>query len=234
MSAYLNIALTVITTVMVLVAAAKVLWQTNEASVSTPSRHSRVQTVSGLSISHSEMTHVRGSGRIALVEFSDFECPFCSRHANTTARTIATKWLSPGYIRHVFFNYPLPIHSSARKASEAVECASNQGRYWEMHERLFASFPALQFRDLMAHASRVGVDSTTFAACLDSGETTARVERDIEVGRRLGVSSTPVFFIGTVEEDGGVRLVRRIDGAVPFEHFDTALSEFGAVGRNNR
>ena len=160
-----------------------------------------------------------------LVEFADYECPFCARHAQTTAPTIKTNLLDSGDIRHVFFNFPLAIHPHAQKAGEAAECAANQGRFWEMHERLFSDPKALDLPDLSRRAEIIGLDGTKFSACLESGETTAKVHADLEEGRRLGVNSTPAFFVGTVQPDGAVKLQKRINGAVPFEEFDSVVKE---------
>lgn len=203
-------------------AAGTLLWRT---AVAKPPERSLVETVDGLSIPPDKVVHVRGTGRLAIVEFSDFECPFCSRHARTAGRQIETELLNAGRIRHVFFNFPLANHSRAQKASEAAVCAAKQGRFWEMHHRLFESSATLDGNDLLARAGGLPVDAGRFAACLINGESAADVLRQVEIGRRLGVRSTPAFLIGTVEQDGAITFVRRITGAAAFTHFKAVVDE---------
>src|SRR3990172_7564235 len=99
-------------------------------------------------------------------------------------------------------NFPLEsIHPYALKAGEAAECASEQGKYWEMHDRLFANQQTLSELDLLKHARAIGVEHNRFAECL-KGATTARIREDVAEGRRLGVQSTPTFFLGEVQANG--------------------------------
>lgn len=184
-----------------------------------------VETVSRLGIPAENVTHVRGNGRLALVEFSDFECTFCARHARTAARQIDTQLVNTGRIRHVFLKFPLPNHPRAQKASEAAACAAKQGRFWEMHDRLFENSATLEHDDLVRRAGGLGVDLGRFTECLKSGETRADVLREAEVGRRLGVRATPTFFVGTVEQNGAITFLRRINGAVAFAHFKSVVDE---------
>jgi protein-disulfide isomerase len=179
------------------------------------------------------ITHVRGTGSVALVEFADYECPFCARHAKETAPTIKEELLDSGQIQHVFFNFPLAIHAHAQKAGEAAECAARQGRFWEMHERLFEDTSALADTDLIAKAAAIGLDVTKFRECLTSGATASDVRADLDEGRRLGVNSTPSFFVGVRQPDGTISLLRRISGAVPFATLSEAI-QAAAVSQRAR
>jgi protein-disulfide isomerase len=171
------------------------------------------------------ITHQRGIGRVALVEFSDYQCPFCARHARSTAVTIKTQLLDSGSIRHVFFNFPLEVHSRAELAAYAAECAGAQGRFWEMHDLLFMDPNFLEPSDLARYAKQLDLDTSSFHGCLDSNATADRVHSDVVEGQRLGVYATPSFFIGKVDSVGAIELFQRIDGAVPFEHFEKAVLE---------
>lgn len=211
-------------TVLVIVAAVALLWSLYQRPALL-GRGSRpiVEDVTGLSIPASNVTHVRGSGRVVLVEFADYECPFCARHAQTTASAIDKELIDSGEIQHVFFNFPLSIHPRAQKAGEAAECAAQQGRFWEMHQQLFQDPKALEISDLSARAESLALDRAKFMKCLEDGDTAEMVRADLVEGRRLGVTSTPAFFVGIRQPNGAITLVKRIYGAVPFETFSEAI-----------
>jgi protein-disulfide isomerase len=140
-----------------------------------------------------------------------------------TGPTINEKMIDSGQIRHVFFNFPLAIHPHAPKASEAAECAGKQGRFWEMSESLFADPQKLDVADLVVRSETIGINPALFKKCLDSGETADKIRRDVDEGRRVGVNATPTFFIGSVNDDGSIELVTRLNGALPFEEFEKAV-----------
>jgi protein-disulfide isomerase len=143
---------------------------------------------------------------ITIVEFSDFQCPFCGQ-AEATVRKVLERY--QGKVRLVYRDYPLPFHAMAEKASEAALCAADQGKYWEMHERLFADQAALAVVQLESHARQLGLDVTRFDQCLSSGEKSALIDRSKKAGEAVGVNGTPAFFING----------RPLFGAVPFEKF---------------
>jgi protein-disulfide isomerase len=115
----------------------------------------------------------------------------------------------------------------ALKASEAAECASKQGRFWEMHERLFANSATLSPDGFVRHAESIGLDGDAFSECLEHRQTLEKIRDDQAEGRRLGVTGTPAFFLGMVRADGGIDLVRRIRGSVPSEVFTTHVAKLG-------
>ncbi len=129
---------------------------------------------------------------ITIVEFSEYQCPFCGR-ITPTLRQIEEKY--PGKIRLVFKDFPLPNHAQAPKAAEAAHCAGEQGKYWQLHDRLFANQQQLQVPELKAHAVAVGLDQAAFDQCLDSGKHAAIVQTDVELGSEMGVQSTPTLYI---------------------------------------
>lgn len=149
---------------------------------------------------------------ITIVEFSDYQCPFCARVTPTMDRVMKTY---AGKVRRVFKDFPLPSHPQAPKASEAARCAGDQGKYWEMHARLFANQAALQVDQMKKTASTLGIDQAAFDQCLDGGKYTARVSADLDQGEGLGVNSTPSLFING----------RPLIGAQPFEVFKQVIDE---------
>ena len=166
-----------------------------------------------------KLTHMRGNGDVVLVEFADYQCPFCAKHSVETAPLIERELISAGKLRHTFFHFPLTqIHADAFTASEAAECAGHQGKFWEMHERLFANRLALKRPDLVAYATALKLEVPQFEKCL-AGETSERVRSDVEEGKRLGVTGTPAFFLATLEKDGSLQLIRKISGAASYETF---------------
>ena len=136
--------------------------------------------------------------RVTIVEFADFECPYCARAAETVHQVLAAY---PDQVRLVFRHFPLSFHARAPKAAEAGACAEEQGKFWELHDALFES-QALEVDELKEQAGRVGVDRAKFDACLDSGRMAARVKKDQSVGEQAGVSGTPAFFINGIVLSG--------------------------------
>ncbi len=150
------------------------------------------------------------SAPITIVEFTDFQCPFCARASVTIARVVAAY---PGKIRWTVRHYPLPIHADAPLAHRAALAANAQGKFWEMHDTLFANQRALKRADLVGYASRLGLDVDRFTADLESDRFDAVVQRDMADGTKLGIDGTPTFFVN------GHRLV----GAVPYETVTAAV-----------
>jgi protein-disulfide isomerase len=206
----------------VTLAAALLLWTQAENRWLRPTPRPQPIDVIGLTIDPSQVRHAKGSGAVVIVEFTDYECPFCAQHTRKTGPNIEKRLVETGIARHVVFNFPLErIHPRARKAAEAAECAARQGHYWEMHERLFSS-DALSEQELMQFADALGLERTAFARCL-AGEAAGTITADLAEGRRLGVDSTPTFFVGALQADGSIRLAKRLNGAMPFEDFQRVV-----------
>lgn len=203
--------LDVASTIAVIVAAGVVVWKL--ALSGRPSAPAAAaEDAQGL-IEASQIRHVEGGGRLAIVEFSDFECPFCGEHARSALPEIKRKLVDPGRARYVAMHFPLvAIHRQAMQAAEAAECAARQGRFWEMHARLFDRQGQLSPSALGEHARALGLDAAPFERCLEQRETLAKVRADLSIGRRLGVSATPTIFLGTVRDDGSIELHKMIRG----------------------
>lgn len=149
---------------------------------------------------------------VTIVEFSDFECPYCSR-ANETLAKVEEAY--EGKVRIVFRDYPLSFHPNAQKAAEAGHCADDQGKFWEMHDKMFANQRALEVMNLKEYAKDIGLDSKAFDACLDSGAKAELVRENFEAGLDLGVRGTPAFFVNG----------KMIAGALPFEEFQKVIDK---------
>jgi protein-disulfide isomerase len=152
------------------------------------------------------------SAPITLVAWSDFQCPFCSR-AVPTVRQLEQDY--KGKIRIAFKQFPLPFHDKAHLAAEAALAAHAQGKFWEMHDKLFANQQALDRPSLEKYAQELGLDMTKFKAALDSGKFKDKVDAEDKEGAAFGVTGTPTFFIN------GTRLV----GAQPIEAFKAAIDK---------
>ncbi len=165
---------------------------------------------------------------VTMIEFSEFQCPFCARFATQTLPKIRTDYIDTGKLRLVFRDYPLSFHKFAAKAAEAAECAGDQGMYWEMNELLFQNNKHLQFEDLKQYGEKLGLYMPDYIYCLESGKNAAEVRKDILDGRKAGVNSTPSFVIGVTRPDGKIHGAF-LKGARPFEVFrkviDAKLAE---------
>lgn len=158
---------------------------------------------------------VRGeaSAQVTIVEFSDFHCPFC-RSVQPTLLQLLDKY--KGKVKVVYKDLPLDgLHPNARRASEAARCAREQDKFWQYHDALYAAGNDVSDPTLMAHAAKVGLDASSFSACLSSGKHRAGIERDIAEASKLGLQSTPAFFVNG----------RLISGAMPLDAFSAMIEE---------
>jgi len=149
---------------------------------------------------------------VTIIEFSDFQCPYC-RQANVTLQKLEERYRDK--VRIVFRDFPLAMHKQAPKAAEAAACAHEQGKFWEMHDRLFANQANLQVSDLKRYASEAGLDTHQFDQCLDSGKYTVTWQEGMKQGSRYGISATPTFFING----------RMLVGAKPYESFAEMIDD---------
>ena len=152
---------------------------------------------------------------VIIVEFSDFQCPFCATFYQNTLSQIEENYIKTGKVKFIFRDFPLPGHLNAQKAAEAAECADEQGKFWEMHNMIFDNQGAIGVVDLKQNAKSLGIDITAFNNCLDSGKYADEVIKDMNDGVVVGVSGTPTFFIN------GEKLV----GAQPFSVFEQIIEK---------
>jgi protein-disulfide isomerase len=136
---------------------------------------------------------------VTIVEFSDFQCPFC-KAVLPTINELMTRY--PGKVRWEFRDFPVQLHPGAAKAHEAARCAGEQGKFWEYHDALFARSPNHSLPELQSFARDLNVESAAFAECLEGSKYHAAVAGDIDEGKRLGVEGTPTFFINGRMREG--------------------------------
>ena len=158
---------------------------------------------------------------LTLVMFTDYQCPFCSRFEAQTLPEIKKQYIDTGKLRFVVRDLPLPFHPNAPKAAEAAYCAEEQGKYWELREKLVANTDKLDAKLLPDYAKQVGLDVDKFTACLESGRHAAKVKASTDLAASVGITGTPSFVIGRSKGDtvDGIKMV----GAQPFAAFDQKL-----------
>jgi protein-disulfide isomerase len=168
--------------------------------------------------------------KLTLIEFSEFQCPFCGRHVKDTYPTIEKEYIQTGKVKYVFRDLPLEaIHKNAFKAAEAAHCAGDQKKFWEMHDRLFENQKALTPTDLTAHAQAIGLDAGKFQQCLDSGKFAADIRKDIADANKIGINGTPTTVIGVTQpNDSKIKVLHVIKGAQSLATFKEALDRVAA------
>ncbi|MBN1258941.1 DsbA family protein [Candidatus Peregrinibacteria bacterium] len=152
---------------------------------------------------------------VTIVEFSEYQCPYCKRYVDQTLSQINEKYIKTGKVKYVFRDFPLGFHQNAKPAAMAAECVHEKGgdeAYWKYHDVLFANQSAIDPDSLKKYAKEMGYD---IAACLDNEKFADEVEADLAEGQKYGVQGTPAFFVNG----------RLVSGAVPFEVFETAIEE---------
>lgn len=176
-------------------------------------------------------TQGRADAVVTLVEFSDYECPFCIRHFKETMSKIRAMYVDPGKILYVFNDLPIDeLHPAAIRAHQAARCAAEQNKFWDLHPLLFSAPGTHENVMLAARAAEAGLGVDDFKACLESGRTTAAVRRSVEMAQSLGLSGTPSFFVGLREPSTNqVRVLQKVAGARPFADFEQAIAKVAAL-----
>ena len=168
---------------------------------------------------------------VTLVEFSDFQCPFCRKFWKDTLPEIKKSYIDTGKVKLVYRDFPLEFHAGAKPAAEATECAREQNKFWELHDKIFQEQEkmgqgTIEFAkaEVVKWAGQIGLNMTQFNACLDSRKYQAEVEKDVTDGSAAGVSGTPTAFIGKVGEDGMMVAVPLV-GAQPYAAFKAIIDQ---------
>ena len=164
------------------------------------------------------------SAPVTLVEISDYHCPFCRRHVQQTQPQIYSEYVDTGKVRHVFIHYPIDqLHPDAYKSHEAASCAAEQGKFWELHLKLFES-PARTEEQIVALGSAAGLDANALKSCLASGKYREPVRQSVQKMLQLGVTGTPMFLVGkTPAANQPFKALSTINGAQPFPAFKAAI-----------
>ncbi len=141
---------------------------------------------------------------VTLVEFSDYQCPFCARHTRETLPQLAKNYIDNGKLRYVFMDNPIPSHRMAAKAAEAAHCAGEQGKYWEMHRAMFGNQLQIGLGKFDQFAQQINLDTTTFSQCIKTGRQIPKVEASKRLAAQVGARATPTFVIGKTQPNGVV------------------------------
>ena len=170
----------------------------------------------------------RDDAPVTVVEFADYQCPFCRKfHAETFAE-IKKNYIDTGKVRYVSRDLPLDFHPNAPGAAVAARCAGEQHKFWEMRDLMVVNAADLSTPSLLKYGQQLNLEMTPFSSCLNDKKYTASIQKDVADAGTLGISGTPSFVIGKTAKDqiNGVRIV----GAVPYSVFDTTIkNQLGTV-----
>jgi protein-disulfide isomerase len=182
---------------------------------------------------HGESFKGESAAAVAIVEYSDFECPFCGKYSREIYPRIVESYVKTGKVKYYFRDLPLPSHPHALQAALAARCAGEQGKFWEMHDSLFANQAALEAKDLTDRARDLGLDQAKFSDCFGSGRYTVNIRRSRAGAEQMGINGTPAFAFGAVASNGDVvRVSQMLLGAESLEAFKSVLDELLALPKN--
>lgn len=181
-----------------------------------PSRQSGAATATTVSIAGAPVKGAR-SARIAIIEYADFQCPYCAVFFRESLPTLDREYVRTGKVLLVFKHRPIPsIHPNAMKAASAAECAGEQGSFWPMHDLLFSDQRNFSTEGLLTRARRLQLDGISFGECLELGRAEKRVNGDMADATALGITGTPTFLLGTIDRRTNVVHAReRLEGTQP-------------------
>lgn len=166
------------------------------------------------------------NAKVVLIEFSDYQCPYCVDYFTNTYRHIIADYVKTGKVRYVARDFPgESIHPNALKAAEAARCATDQGKFWEMHDELFTNQKSLGSSGISDSARAAGLDMAEFQACFDSGKYTARVRKDEDETVKIGIKGTPAFLLGTPDpaNPSKIKLNKMLIGSQPLSAFQQTI-----------
>ena len=216
-------------TAVLIAACSAIVWRV-VSPASTPSRPQRraepALPATPISVDGISMKG-RATAPVVMIEYSDFECPYCRRFARETLPALDQKYIVTGRVQLAFSHLPIErIHASALAASVAAQCAAEQGRFWDLHDALFAT-ESLAPSAFTALVAGLKLDAPRFEAC-DRVSAEAHVRKELASAAALGIKSTPTFLFGTREPDGKIKVVSQLAGARPLADFEAAI---GAIAQ---
>ena len=164
---------------------------------------------------------------VTLVEFSDYQCPFCRRHKDQVMPGLVKNFVDTGKLKYVMREFPLAMHSNAKGAAQAALCAGDQDQYWQMHDKMFENQRKLTVENLKAFGAELGLDSAVFDACLDDGKYAKQVSADLTSGGRMGITGTPAFVLGLTDPKdlNKAYVTQFISGAQSLEKFTQTIED---------
>lgn len=161
------------------------------------------------------------NAKVTIIEFSDFQCPFCGRFFAQTLPQLKSEYVDTGKVLLVYRDFPLDsIHPQATPAAVAAQCANEQGKFWEYHDKIFENQQSLSDASYKSWAAELGLNTNQFNQCYDSDKYLSEVTKDFQDGSNAGVSGTPTFYIGSPQK-GYVEVV----GAQPYSVFKQILDQ---------
>jgi protein-disulfide isomerase len=185
-----------------------------------------VSRVEGLETKPSLIMVRPPKARVAIIEFTDFQCPYCGVYARNVYPKVKSTFVDTGKVAYIERHFPVEaIHPFAVGASRAGECAREQGKFWDLRALLFDNQTALEEHQLVTHAAAAGLNSDALRRCMKEDRSARAVEDDRKEGQRLGVTVTPTFFVGTIEADNRIIPLKKISGAQSFDVFNAAINE---------
>lgn len=164
------------------------------------------------------MTLGKADAKIAIIEFSDYECPFCAKHYKNVLPKLRERYIDKGSVKYVMKDFPLEFHAHAQKASLAARCAGEQGQYFAMHDAIFEGRGQASDSVIDQVVKKHKLDAKKLETCLGDPKQLVMVQSDITLGSRLGVNGTPAFLIGKIKDKQLIDY-RRFDGVQSFETF---------------
>lgn len=170
------------------------------------------------------------TAKVAMVEFTDFECTYCGQYAREVYPQIYANYVRFGKIQYFYHPMPLAIHPHAVQAAEAAQCAADQGKFWDMHDSLFANQSALAERDFLGRAQALGLDVSKFSQCMLADKYSADLSKIAADWAPKGVAGTPTFFIGILQPNGILKVDYTIDGALTYDNYQKDLDAELAKG----
>lgn len=163
------------------------------------------------------------NAKVVIIEWSDFQCPYCERFYSQTLPGIVSEYIDAGKVRFVYRDFPLSFHAQATPSAEASECANEQGKYWEFHDMLFENQASLGAENYKKWAADLGLDSAKFNDCVDTRKYKSEVEKDMSEGGAAGITGTPGFIVGVIQSDGKTVIGQKVSGAQPFASFKSVI-----------
>lgn len=162
--------------------------------------------------------------QLAIIEYADFECPFCRRFHKETYPQIGAAYVETGKLKYFYRDLPLPFHQQAMPAARAARCAAEQGKFWQMHDSLFAEEGALSTQQIASQAQSLGMDAAKLDECMASDRFNDSIQRSVVEAAKMRINGTPTFLIGTLSADGDIVSIKgTVIGAQPFEAFKDAI-----------
>jgi protein-disulfide isomerase len=168
---------------------------------------------------------------LAIIEYADFECPFCRRFEHDVYPQIRDSYVNTGKVKYFHRDMPLPFHQGAMPAARAAHCASEQGKFWEMHDSLLGDAASLGAADIDERAAKLGLNVSQLDQCISSDRFADIIQRSMAEATGMQISGTPTFIIGTLDARGELMSVKKtVVGAFPFETFKAALDPLLSAG----